>query len=323
MISRRKSRMEHSHLRNKIITLHNSVARQHSLFLNLLDTNMQNYIADTYLLFRMLDTIEDSDIDDNIREKLFESADENFIQFLNQAEKTIKNNIEIEPNYRNLFENLNTILEFHFSLPQTIQPLIEKTGRFMAKGMLKYAVRFRKAKEENKREFISTIEELEEYCHIAAGCVGELNVKLFAEENKLTGNISALLSGGKALGIYLQLVNVLRDFSEDSAKRKKSYLPLELNGHSDKYKIHTIINTALLHKKAIEEFIDLIPKSCFKDYCRTIFNVASKHYDFYERHPEYILKGKRVPANHILFSLPLKLQTKFILFNFKKKLIGN
>ncbi|HEX5129886.1 MAG TPA: presqualene diphosphate synthase HpnD, partial [Usitatibacter sp.] len=63
-------------------------------------------------------------------------------------------------------------------------------------------------------------EELELYCHRAAGVVGQLSASIFGFANPAT------LEYAEALGIAFQLTNIIRDVGED-ARRDRVYLPAE------------------------------------------------------------------------------------------------
>lgn len=68
----------------------------------------------------------------------------------------------------------------------------------------------------------STMRELEHYCYLVAGTVGEMLLPV------LKGEHSELIRhSGIALGKGMQIVNIMRDIGEDS-RRGRRYIPLEL-----------------------------------------------------------------------------------------------
>lgn len=73
----------------------------------------------------------------------------------------------------------------------------------------------------------STMRELEHYCYLVAGTVGEMLLPV------LKGEHSELIRhSGIALGKGMQIVNIMRDIGEDS-RRGRRYIPLELMKRHD------------------------------------------------------------------------------------------
>ena len=63
--------------------------------------------------------------------------------------------------------------------------------------------------------------QLEQYCHLVAGVVGEVSAQIFGQSDPAT------TAYAHRLGLALQLTNILRDVAED-ANRGRVYLPLSL-----------------------------------------------------------------------------------------------
>ncbi|MFS0859573.1 phytoene/squalene synthase family protein [Paenibacillus taichungensis] len=76
----------------------------------------------------------------------------------------------------------------------------------------------------------TTIEELEQYCYLVAGTVGEMLLPVLRDDNGTDVTIN-----GIALGKGMQIVNIIRDVGEDRARARR-YVPLELmekHGYSE------------------------------------------------------------------------------------------
>ncbi|WP_151733700.1 phytoene/squalene synthase family protein ['Paenibacillus yunnanensis' Narsing Rao et al. 2020] len=76
-----------------------------------------------------------------------------------------------------------------------------------------------------------TMDQLEQYCYLVAGTVGEMLLPVLREDTD-----GEAQSAGIALGIGMQLVNIIRDVGED-LERGRRYLPMELmvkHGYSQK-----------------------------------------------------------------------------------------
>lgn len=76
----------------------------------------------------------------------------------------------------------------------------------------------------------TTMEELEQYCYLVAGTVGEMLLPVLRDDN---GTDVAM--NGIALGKGMQIVNIIRDVGEDRARARR-YVPLEMmekHGYSE------------------------------------------------------------------------------------------
>ncbi|UPK43543.1 phytoene/squalene synthase family protein [Paenibacillus pabuli] len=76
----------------------------------------------------------------------------------------------------------------------------------------------------------TTLEELEHYCYLVAGTVGEMLLPVLRDDNGID-----VAMNGIALGKGMQIVNIIRDVGEDRARARR-YVPLELmekHGYSE------------------------------------------------------------------------------------------
>ncbi|NQX47129.1 phytoene/squalene synthase family protein [Paenibacillus tritici] len=69
-----------------------------------------------------------------------------------------------------------------------------------------------------------TMEQLQDYCYLVAGTVGEMLLPVLRDDQS-----EAARTAGIALGIGMQLVNIIRDVGED-LRRGRRYVPLEVMG---------------------------------------------------------------------------------------------
>eukprot|EP00466_Bigelowiella_natans_P010922 jgi/Bigna1/92611/estExt_fgenesh1_pm.C_400009 len=70
-------------------------------------------------------------------------------------------------------------------------------------------------------------EELKEYCYRVAGTVGLMTTPVMGISKDSTMSDTEVLNSAVALGIALQLTNILRDVGEDAQQRDRIYLPLD------------------------------------------------------------------------------------------------
>ncbi|WP_413374302.1 phytoene/squalene synthase family protein [Paenibacillus taichungensis] len=96
-----------------------------------------------------------------------------------------------------------------------------------------------------------TMEELEHYCYLVAGTVGEMLLPVLRDDK---GTDVAM--NGIALGKGMQIVNIIRDVGEDRA-RSRRYVPLELmekHGYSDQDWANGVVDErfkAIIHELKI------------------------------------------------------------------------
>ncbi|MBR2563091.1 MAG: phytoene/squalene synthase family protein [Paenibacillus sp.] len=76
----------------------------------------------------------------------------------------------------------------------------------------------------------TTMEQLEHYCYLVAGTVGEMLLPVLRNDNG-----AEVAMNGIALGKGMQIVNIIRDIGEDRARMRR-YVPLEImekHGYSE------------------------------------------------------------------------------------------
>lgn len=89
----------------------------------------------------------------------------------------------------------------------------------------------------------TTMEQLERYCYLVAGTVGEMLLPVLREESS-----AEIITSGIALGKGMQIVNIIRDLGEDQ-KRGRRYIPLELmnkHGYTEQQMAREEINNSLI-----------------------------------------------------------------------------
>lgn len=190
------------------------VSRSFSFCIAQLKTPLKHQIGLSYLLFRILDTIEDAPW----------STSSDKIFFFNLFEKNLLNVVSDE-------ENLAWSQKFSSEIPQheknllQVAPLLffdfhqlgtsEKVSLHQAlltmqKGMLYFS----EVHTQNKVLKIHSIQELNQYCFFVAGIIGELLTDLVAYSSQTLFNKPVYLNSYK-FGLFLQKINILKDQLDD------------------------------------------------------------------------------------------------------------
>lgn len=263
------------------------VSRSFALTIPQLPKQLKTPVANGYLLCRITDTIED-DLNLSIEQKAY--FHNKFIEVLNDQYSP---QMFIEKLYPLLSEKTSIsekLLIFHLkqvicitkSLSIDTQTALKKCVTIMNNGMQEFEKII-------NIKGLKTLTELEKYCYIVAGVVGEMLTELFYKYLKLKDlNLTIeyqtkLMKLARSFGQALQLTNILKDRWSDYA-RKICYLPKDIFGEvlelitlndllinsskKDYYKyniefknnIKKLININFTHLKNALEYTLLIPK---------------------------------------------------------------
>ncbi len=180
-----------------------------------------------YLLFRLIDTVEDASHWPKQRRVkalaafrgLLGSASAEAAAALSRA--WLAEAVSSHPGYRELVGELPAVLAAHLALqPAACEAIAGHVAR-CAEGM----ARFVSQTGADGRLQLGDLEELRRYCYVVAGIVGEMLTELFLLEGPgLSPLAGELRARAATFGEGLQLVNVLKDAGED-AKEGRRYLP--------------------------------------------------------------------------------------------------
>jgi len=304
--------------------LYINCARQQALFSEILPTAMKKCATDYYLLFRLIDTIEDFlPYPENIN--ILKSISKNGVIILkNQISIISKYKTNIPENYWHLFENIDNIFYYHSNQPQTAQELIEATAKIMANKMQIFQQKKKNAK---TPFFLNDFQEFNDYLFCAAGCVGALNFALFNLFNYLNNNSADYLKNleehnnpAVALGNYLQTINILRDYTTDK-NRNICYIPNIISRLKEKEQLLAIITNSKNYEEQIEKLFKTITNKKVLLYCESLYKIARLHLQFFEKNIEKIITNNiaiKPPALQIFLKLPRELKLKFIVYKFSK-----
>ena len=194
-----------------------SVSRTFALTIPLLSPNIEKVVGNTYLLCRIIDTIEDAaDLSAQTKQSLsalfleavLEKAPvENFVQPCLDALKNYNNQDELD-----LIAHTPTVLRILHTCSSNDQKAVSRCVSIMSEGMSHFHGKQNQVGLQNLAEF-------EEYCYVVAGVVGELLTTIFANHSpafqaQIAGHENLAIAFGQAL----QMTNILKDSPEDKAR---------------------------------------------------------------------------------------------------------
>ncbi|KAI3653515.1 hypothetical protein MP228_001462 [Amoeboaphelidium protococcarum] len=187
----------------------NLTSRSFAAVVQALDEELRLPICIFYLVLRGLDTVED---DMSLSEEIKLPLLREFWIKLDQAGWTFDLNGPQEKD-RELLVHFDVVIDQFNKLSSQYKSVIQDICKRMGFGMAQFA---------NKR--VQSVADYDLYCHYVAGLVGIGLSKLFVASG-MEPKLSALTAGGDVsedldalsnhMGLFLQKVNIIRDFNED------------------------------------------------------------------------------------------------------------
>ncbi len=204
----------------------NRVSRSFAFCIEQLSSPYREWIGLSYILCRLVDTIEDSNwpsLEDQLH-----SFDE-FIEFVSNTETVDEKRLqtwlqkfpsEIPKHELELLNESQTFFQDLHSLPADVQQYIQSSVLNMARGMRHFCENHKNANVIRLPSLAAT----NQYCFFVAGVVGELLTQIFykdepgrIDQNDKTVQQKTLLNAFH-FGLYLQKINLLKDQLTDEAE---------------------------------------------------------------------------------------------------------
>ena len=204
-----------------------SVSRTFALTIPLLPPIIEKVVGNTYLLCRIVDTIEDAaELTPEAKKNLsalfldvvLERAPvESFVELCLDALKNYSNHDELD-----LIAHTPTVLRILHTCSRHDQEAVSRCVSIMSEGMSRFHGRQTEAG-------LKDLSEFEDYCYVVAGVVGELLTSIFRHYSpQFSKNIQGHENLAIAFGQALQMTNILKDSPEDRA-RGVSWKPANLS----------------------------------------------------------------------------------------------
>ena len=205
----------------------NSVSRTFALTIPLLPPDIEKVVGNTYLLCRIVDTIEDAtDIKAEAKQSLSalfldavlgKAPVETFVETCLEALKDYGNQDELD-----LISNTPTVLRILHTCSPKDQRAVSRCVSIMSEGMSFFH-------EKQNQDGLQDLAEFEKYCYVVAGVVGELLTTIFSNHSSVfEKNFAAHKNLAVAFGQALQMTNILKDSPEDRA-RGVSWKPINVS----------------------------------------------------------------------------------------------
>ena len=204
-----------------------SVSRTFALTIPLLPASIEKVVGNTYLLCRIVDTIEDAaDLSAPVKQSLSalflnavleKTPVEGFVAPCLEALKNYSNQDELD-----LISHTPTVLRILHTCSRDDQQAVSRCVSIMSEGMSYFHGK-------QNQNGLQDLAEFEQYCYVVAGVVGELLTTVFgnhspAFKKQMAGHENLAIAFGQAL----QMTNILKDSPEDRA-RGVSWKPIGIS----------------------------------------------------------------------------------------------
>jgi len=202
------------------------VSRTFALTIPLLPSVLEYAVGNAYLLCRIIDTIED---EPNLTYDQKEAYCEFFVEVVKGRKDALDFARQLLPLLSDatkakefeLIQHTSRVVRITHDLPQAPRAAIERCIRIMSEGMIYF-------QRNQSREGLPTLEDLNHYCYVVAGVVGEMLTDLFCHYSKATAKQhQQLMALATSFGQGLQMTNILKD-AWDDRERGACWLPRDL-----------------------------------------------------------------------------------------------
>ena len=254
-----------------------NVSRSFALTIPMVEKNILEPILVGYLEARILDSFEDEKGGQDIFKAKRVEKIRKVMSIIDDpegkdSEKLMEDiarsapNFIANPHYLDLVRNMDKVMDVHKKMDTHSKSVISLWFGRMAEGMEKYL---------NKR--IDTFEQLDEYCYYVGGTVGGMLTDLIIKKTgaATTGQIKTLKMERNDFGLFLQKVNIIRDFRQDILNNEKIFwphqvfrehglMPRDTLSRKNKRKAMSILDRMITnstnHIKHVRKYISAIPE---------------------------------------------------------------
>lgn len=241
------------------------VSRTFALTIPQLPKPLVLVVSNAYLLCRIADTIED-DFLLTFEQKTF------FSNYFIEVVSGVKNPRDFAEQLlpllsdqtskaeHDLIQNTPLVIEMTHSFNQYQQDQLVRCIKIMSNGMAQF-------QRTASLKGLENIEELNQYCYVVAGVVGEMLAALFCDySQEIKKHQTELEKLSVSFGQGLQMTNILKDIADDK-KRGICWLPREIFGenifNNQEYNknIKQLVKTTCEYLQEAMNYIYLIPKN--------------------------------------------------------------
>jgi len=286
------------------------VSRSFALCISILPKPLNEQMMISYLIYRILDTIEDSSAPLPVKKELFDQ----FIRLISKPAMNEKLTERCRADLRNkldytyekdLLEQLATVMRTYYAQPSPVRRFILKWGRVMANGMYEF-----------QQKPIETFKDQDRYGYHVAGVIGHLLNDLLHYNKIISLRLKRKLHmHARNFGLALQKINILRDVASDRLSNRhywprrllKKYaldyntLCLKKNRQAALEMLKEQIENAHKHLYSAMQYILLLPNDAIKvrRFCLIPLFMAIESYVKCINNPAVFDSGEKVKISRL------------------------
>jgi len=278
------------------------VSRTFALTIPQLPTPLRIVVTNAYLLCRIADTIEDDGAMTHEEKRDLQATllavirgDDSANEFTQACIRALDADTDIHE--RELVEQTGEVVALTHSFGESQRRAILRCLDIMCTGMSDFAGR-------RSVRGLRTMVELDRYCYVVAGCVGEMLTELFcAYSDEIAARRPSMLPLAKSFGQGLQMTNILKDIWDDR-KLNACWLPrdvfdahgldigdLSAMRHNTALPacFDTLIGIAHEHLRGALEYTKLVPRSetGIRNFCLWAIGLAILTLRKIHNHPHF------------------------------------
>jgi len=238
-------------LQNRLLQ---NVSRTFALTIPVLPAGLREPVSNGYLLCRIIDTIEDDPALNLQQKRKFSSQFTRVVTGEESAEKFAGELAKIlsdvtTPAEHELIQLTPAVIGITHSFNQQQREALSSCVQIMAEGMLHF-------QEKDTSSGLDDMAEMEHYCYVVAGVVGEMLTKLFCDYSPAIAiNKQEMMALSKRFGQGLQMTNILKDIWDDY-DRGACWLPRSIfNNQGFDLKNLTLNQRSLEFEQGLEQLI--------------------------------------------------------------------
>lgn len=250
------------------------VSRTFALTIPQLPEQLRIVVTNAYLLCRIADTIEDDESIGHVRKSELQSLFLSVVEGTSRANEFAALCLECLSDRtplaeRQLVERTSQVVVLTHRFSRVQRRAIRRCLETMCSGMSHFA-------RCGGVHGLSTMADLDRYCYVVAGCVGEMLTELFCDYSPaIAGKRSPLMPLARSFGQGLQMTNILKDMREDRQHNAcwlprdlfesfgvdLSTLPASRGNRAFAEGISLLVGIARDHLRAALRYTQMIPKS--------------------------------------------------------------
>ena len=181
-------------------------SRSFTMVIRQLSPDLRRCISIFYIVLRALDTVEDDTVNFVGQDKKKIHLLETFYTHLGDPTWTLSG--IGEHHERETLESFDAVSRVFSTLPGPQQAVIRDITRRMGQGMAEFVSK-------DMGQGTKTVSEYNKYCYYVAGLVGEGLSSIFTLSGHETATVAASKQLSHSMGLFLQKVNIIRDYLED------------------------------------------------------------------------------------------------------------